>query len=334
MDVKYLEDFSVLAETRSFSRAAALRHVTQPAFSRRIKAIENWLGADLIDRGRFPLALTPAGEAFLAHASEMVQALKQARQHVRAQAVSGADVVTFAMPHTLAFTFFPAWLTEVQSRFGIQMHSRLSAQNVHDAVVQLTEANCDLLLAYHHPSSPIELDLAHYDMLLLGVETVSAFSAPNDDGQARYSLAEALAQRHAVPEADAVAAGGARAVVAPHAEAAGEGDARLPFLAYSPAAYLSHIAELLIEQADAQGVLRTTFDTDMAEVLKAMTLAGHGLSFLPKSSVKRELQTRRLVNAGGPQMDLEIRLYRQREHPTRTPKSAAARLWANLAAQT
>ncbi len=328
MDVKYLEDFQVLAETRSFSRAAALRHVTQPAFSRRIKAIENWLGADLIDRGRFPLALTPAGEAFLAHASDMVLALKQARQHVRAQAVSGADVVTFAMPHTLAFTFFPAWLTEVQSRFGIQMHSRLSAQNVHDAVVQLTEANCDLLLAYHHPSSPIELDLAHYDMLLLGVETVSAFSAPNDDGQARYSLAEALAARHALPEADAALAG-----VSPGGVAPDEGDTRLPFLAYSPAAYLSHIAELLIEQADAQGVLRTTFDTDMAEVLKAMTLAGHGLSFLPKSSVKRELQTRRLVNAGGPQMDLEIRLYRQREHPTRTPKSAAARLWANLAAQ-
>lgn len=314
MDIKYLEDFLVLAEIRSFSRAAELRHITQPAFSRRIKAIENWLGADLIDRSRYPLALTDAGETFLAQAGEMLATLKLVRQQVRANVATGSDVVKFAMPHTLAFTFFPAWLTEVQARFGFSVHSRLSAQNVHDAVVQLTEGNCDLLLAYHHASSPIELDPAHYEMLLLGIETVSAFSAPNDDGQARFSLAQALEL--------------------PRSGGAGEAEPcePLPMLAYSPAAYLSHIAELLIDQAGAEALLRPVFDTDMAEVLKAMTLAGHGLAFLPKSSVKRELQTRRLVSAGGPQAELEIRLYRQREHPTRTAKLASAKLWSHLAA--
>ena len=40
MDTKWLEDFVSLAETRSFSRSAQLRHVTQPAFSRRIQALE------------------------------------------------------------------------------------------------------------------------------------------------------------------------------------------------------------------------------------------------------------------------------------------------------
>jgi DNA-binding transcriptional LysR family regulator len=42
MDTKWLEDFHSLVETRSFSRAAQLRHVTQPAFSRRIHALEAW----------------------------------------------------------------------------------------------------------------------------------------------------------------------------------------------------------------------------------------------------------------------------------------------------
>lgn len=310
MDIKYLEDFQVLADTRSFSRAAELRHVTQPAFSRRIKAIENWLGAPLVDRGRYPLALTAAGEAFLERTQEMVSTLKQVRQQVRAEGAVGPDLVTFAMPHTLAFTFFPAWLTEVKSRFGITAHTRLSAQNVHDAVVQLTEGNCDLLLAYHHPSSPIELDVAHYDMLSLGIETVSAFSAPNHDGQALFSLAQAMDARHQAQPVEP-----------------------LPFLAYSPAAYLSHMADVLIEQANAQGLLDTRFDTDMAEVLKAMTLAGHGLAFLPKSSVRRELQARRLVSAGGPQVELEIRLYRQREQASRTMRGAAARLWSQLVAE-
>lgn len=50
METKWLEDFVSLAETRSFSRSAQLRHVTQPAFSRRIQALEAWAGADLVDR--------------------------------------------------------------------------------------------------------------------------------------------------------------------------------------------------------------------------------------------------------------------------------------------
>ena len=62
METKWLEDFVSLAETRSFSRSAQLRHVTQPAFSRRIQALEAWAGIDLVDRSSYPTRLTKAGE--------------------------------------------------------------------------------------------------------------------------------------------------------------------------------------------------------------------------------------------------------------------------------
>ena len=62
METKWLEDFVSLAETRSFSRSAQLRHVTQPAFSRRIQSLEAWAGIDLVDRSSYPTRLTPAGE--------------------------------------------------------------------------------------------------------------------------------------------------------------------------------------------------------------------------------------------------------------------------------
>ena len=62
METKWLEDFVSLAETRSFSRSAQLRHVTQPAFSRRIQALEAWAGTDLVDRSSYPTRLTAAGE--------------------------------------------------------------------------------------------------------------------------------------------------------------------------------------------------------------------------------------------------------------------------------
>ena len=72
METKWLEDFVSLAETRSFSRSAQLRHVTQPAFSRRIQSLEAWAGVDLVDRSSYPTTLTPAGETLYAQALEML----------------------------------------------------------------------------------------------------------------------------------------------------------------------------------------------------------------------------------------------------------------------
>lgn len=73
MEIKWLEDFVTLADTSSFSRAAELRNVTQPAFSRRIKQLENWLGATLISRATMPAELTPAGRNFLPVAQESIR---------------------------------------------------------------------------------------------------------------------------------------------------------------------------------------------------------------------------------------------------------------------
>ena len=72
MELKWLEDFLQLVETGNFSRAAERRFVTQPAFSRRIRALEAWLGAELVDRTSYPTKLTKAGEQFRERAAEIV----------------------------------------------------------------------------------------------------------------------------------------------------------------------------------------------------------------------------------------------------------------------
>ena len=118
METKWLEDFVSLAETRSFSRSAQLRHVTQPAFSRRIQALEAWAGTDLVDRSSYPTRLTPAGKTLYDQALEMLQGLHNTRAMLRAHTSSGKDVVAFAVPHTLAFTCFPAWVSQLHAQFG------------------------------------------------------------------------------------------------------------------------------------------------------------------------------------------------------------------------
>ena len=62
MNLLWLEDFLALTTTGNFSRAAAERNVTQPAFGRRIKALEEWLGVELFDRSSQPVRMTSTGE--------------------------------------------------------------------------------------------------------------------------------------------------------------------------------------------------------------------------------------------------------------------------------
>jgi DNA-binding transcriptional LysR family regulator len=64
MELAWLEDFLALADCLNFSRAAERRNMTQPAFSRRVRALEGWIGVPLFDRGSHRIALTPAGLQF------------------------------------------------------------------------------------------------------------------------------------------------------------------------------------------------------------------------------------------------------------------------------
>jgi DNA-binding transcriptional LysR family regulator len=298
METKWLEDFVSLAETRSFSRSAQLRHITQPAFSRRIQALEAWTGIDLIDRSSYPTRLTPAGETFHAQALEILGALQATRTMMRGHQGSGHDMIEFAVPHTLAFTFFPHWLMDVRKGFGA-VKSRLIALNVHDAVLRLTEGSCDLLIAYHHASQPLQLPPARYEMLSLGHETLAPYAKANSAGRPLFELP-------------------------------GAGNRPLPFLAYASGAYMARLVEQIVKHAPTPPRLDTVYETDMAEGLKAMALEGHGLAFLPASSVRKELKARRLTSAspdGQHELTMEIRIYRERPALARHTKPAAQALW-------
>ena len=65
MDFQWFNDLAALQETGHFSLAARKSHISQPALSRRIKALEDWAGFSLVDRRSRPVRLTPAGEQIL-----------------------------------------------------------------------------------------------------------------------------------------------------------------------------------------------------------------------------------------------------------------------------
>ncbi|HEX2547083.1 MAG TPA: LysR substrate-binding domain-containing protein, partial [Ramlibacter sp.] len=209
------------------------------------------------------------------------------------------------VPHTLAFTFFPAWVSSLREKFG-PIKSRLIALNVHDAAMRLVEGSCDVLIAYHHASQPLQLDADRYQMVVLGQETLAPYCKPDADGQPLFRLP-------------------------------GRAGQLLPYLGYAPGAYLGRVADLILKQAGTAIHLDRVYETDMAEGLKVMAMEGHGIAFLPHSAVKKELRGKRLVTAApaelpGLELAMEVRAYREKPGAREAPKSAAQALWEFLAA--
>ena len=295
MDTRWIEDFQSLAQTRSFSRSADERGVTQSALSKRIRALEQWVGADLIDRRGFPMALTPAGAVFNNAAASAMRTLNDARAVLSRQ--SGArGMLRIAAGHTLAHAFVPRWL-QAAGAGRAQLQATVKAANVHDSVLDLTEGTCDLLVCYHHPDLPVLVDPQQFDSLVVGEDVLLAASAPGRSGGAAFAL----------PGAQGMP---------------------LPLLAYGRDSYFGRVVDYLTARA-GPSALSVACESDMAEVLKSFAIAGMGVAWLPESSIAPELQAGRLVPAGGPAWSLRLQILVVRTRGNANPALAA--LWDSWA---
>lgn len=279
MEIKWLEDFISLANTLSFSRSAEERHVTQSAFSRRIKQLETWLGVPLVDRATYPAHLTQAGQDFLPVAQETVASLYRTRNEIRESQGIRANTLSFAALHTLSITFFPRWLRSLEPRFGA-LSTRLSADNssMEGFVNSLIEGESDFLLIYAHPDVPIMIDETRFMYRTLGRENIIPVSAPDTEGRPLHRI-----------------------------DGAGK---PVRYLAYGPGAFFGHALTSLFENHPLERI--QVYENTMSEGLKAMALAGWGLAWIPESILGDDLVANRIVRAGDPSWDLsvDIRLYR------------------------
>ncbi|HEV3424031.1 MAG TPA: LysR substrate-binding domain-containing protein [Paraburkholderia sp.] len=299
MEVKWIEDFIALAQHQSFSRAAELRNVTQSGLSRRIQALEQWIGAELIDRSSYPPTLTPAGRLFREAAEDIIGKLFDTRAIIRSeQRMSGAGL-QIAAGHAISVGFVPDWLRSLQRRFS-GLRVRIVPTNVHDSILMLVNGNCELMLAYEHPELPLHLDATRYPHLTVGRDIFLPVCAPD---------------RHSAPSFRLPGAPGRP----------------LPLIGYSATTYFGRCLNLLLQRASKKAALTPHFESDMADVLKKLALNGEGIAWLPRSLIEAELTDGTLVPSGDRtwQLDLQLRLYRDRSNEMPLLKD----LWAYLESQ-
>ncbi|MFD7714745.1 LysR family transcriptional regulator [Streptomyces sp. NPDC059814] len=107
MSLRQMEYFLTVVEESSFTRAAELLHVTQPALSHQIKALERTVGGALLERLPRGVRLTPMGRAFLPHAERSVRSAAQARRAARAAAGAEGGELHIATVHAIAVGILP-----------------------------------------------------------------------------------------------------------------------------------------------------------------------------------------------------------------------------------
>lgn len=279
MNILWLEDFLALASTGSFSRAADARHVTQPAFSRRIRALEDWLGVTLVDREGQPIVLTEAGRWFEGVARDLVARIGRIPDEARAIAGTEAATLRFAATHALSLTFLPAWLRRFEDRL-MAAPVALTSDVLERCEEAMLEGRVQFLLCHAHPEVGGRLD-GRCPFAVVGRDVLVPVSAPKTGGGARHALV------------------GAKATV--------------PLLAYSPGSGMARIVSSLRGAALTKAGGAPVFTAHLATVLRRMALDGRGVAWLPRTLVDEDLAARRLVAAAPAawRIDVEIRLYRE-----------------------
>lgn len=136
MDISALQAFLAVAESGSFSRAAERIYLTQPAISKRIAALEKEIDARLFDRIGRGIHLTPAGEALLTRARNVLKELDDVKRGITNLSGSIAGELLLATSHHIGLHRLPGPLkrfhdTYTQVRLNLQfMDSEKACQGV------------------------------------------------------------------------------------------------------------------------------------------------------------------------------------------------------------
>jgi DNA-binding transcriptional LysR family regulator len=167
MELRQLQSFLALADVLHFRRAAARRHVSQPALSRQIQQLERELGAQLFQRPPGPVALTDAGRELQARARRALDELDTARTSI-AQASGGPHRHLALACFDSASTYLvPELVTRLVAQYPLVQLS-VATLGTRDALRELRESGVDAAIV------TLPVAAADLDVLLLYREQLVA----------------------------------------------------------------------------------------------------------------------------------------------------------------
>jgi len=152
MDFRQLDYFTHVADAGSFSRAAQLLSVAQPALSRQIRALEVELRQTLFLRNGRGVTLTPAGTLLLAHARGILQQVQRARAELDESRSAPVGRVALGIPPSVGRVLSGPLVAEFRRRFPRADISIAEGLTVH-ILEWLSMGRVDVGIVHNPPAS-------------------------------------------------------------------------------------------------------------------------------------------------------------------------------------
>lgn len=297
MKLAWIEDLLALVDAGSFSRAAVLRNVTQPAFSRRIQLLEAWLDVELIDRRSQPMRLSAVAERHIPEFRALLNDLNRLRNGIRAKN-EGLERVVLATQHSLTMTRLPAMLKLLGKNRSAQIELNVRSENRDECVALFMQGQVDLLLCMEEQDDLLANLMPDAGRLDMGAETLIPVSTVAKKG------------------------------IPLHAPRPG---VILKMLAFPLDSFLGrimykHCVGALLRQHSVEVVHESVFLAG----IKEMVMAGLGMAWLPQSLIHRELQSGSLVSLEEEMKSVPLQLGLYRNARSASPE-ALDHLWRLLA---
>jgi DNA-binding transcriptional LysR family regulator len=288
MELIWLEDFAALAEKLNFSRAAEARHVTQPAFGRRIRALEEWVGTDLFSRTTHGVSLTASGAYFSLHVGALTRSLHQLRTETLEIAGREKIGLSFAATHALSFSFFPDWVMKLE-QFATFGALNLVSDTLEACEKIMLQGTAQFLLCHHSALTPSGLDERNFISMTVGTDVLVPVCAKNAGGHPLWELSD-------------------------------ESEEPLPLLGYRAESGLGRIMAADWAAKGNSPRLNMVLTSHLAATLLSMARARRGIAWLPLTLARADIENGALTLAGGERwhIPIQIRLFRPRRRQSQT----------------
>lgn len=160
MDSSWMEDLVALVEAETLTKAAERRNITQPAFTRRIQALETYLGADVIDRSTRPARPTPAISRHMDDIRAMARSLQRLRNDLQVWESKQQRLVITAQ-HAISVAHLPSVVSHIRGVMP-SLTVRLNSANRDECYAMLMTGQAMIMFGYETESRPVTFN---HDML-------------------------------------------------------------------------------------------------------------------------------------------------------------------------
>ncbi|GAV22180.1 LysR family transcriptional regulator [Carboxydothermus pertinax] len=146
MNLYQFELFCQIAKVRSFTKAAKLMHLTQPAISAQVQAMENFYGTKLFERSATGVKLTPAGELVYKYAQHFLAEHEKLEREIDNLLGTNAQTIVIGASTTIGNFALPCNVWSFKEKFP-EANIRIEVDNSQKVIALVLDGKVDFGLA-------------------------------------------------------------------------------------------------------------------------------------------------------------------------------------------